>query len=225
MPLGMSSIAPRIGGVRDPLSSPSSPGSAVSQLLQQLGGGSSSSATSGSSSGSTSTNNLPTTSAPVVNNKAQTDPNVAWLINSIKGQAGQDNTQRAMDMATSQIRDAGAGLQKQLGASAAMRGIGGTGAEGLIQQNLGRSLQGQIGQAAANIQLQRQQQLDNLLTGATGAFATPGSQAIQSQQLALAQSGQQNQQAMAAQQLALQQQQQNFQQQQAILQMLSNLYG
>lgn len=191
------------------------------------GGGSSAKGGKATKAATSSTGSAPI-GAPVTNT-AQTDPNLQYLMGRIKERTeGPGVTERAMDRATSQIRDAGEGLSRQISEGAARRGVGGTGAEALQQRQLGNALQRDIAGAMADISLGREQDIDRLLLGAQGTFQAPGQQALQDRALANQAYATQQGLAMQAQQqqaqLQMAQQQQNMMQQQAILQALSSLW-
>lgn len=102
------------------------------------------------------------------------DPNLQWQIDAYKKRMGEDNTQRATDKATSSIRDAAEGMGMRAEVAGAKTGRGqGYGAAGISD-----AAQAAIGKSASDIQLGREQQLDNLLLGGQGTMAAPSNRGI-----------------------------------------------
>lgn len=169
-------------------------------------------------------------SSAVLKNSVQMDPNLQWLAGQVRGRiVGDEGGRRAIDVASSKIRDQGEGLQKALDASAASRGIFGSGAHAQQGQELAENVQRAQAGAAADVALGRQRDLDQFMLGATNVFETPARLAQGQQGLALQQylgeRGQDIQKYGIDKNALAQQQAQNWQQQMGLLNLLTSLYS
>lgn len=104
---------------------------------------------------------------------ATVDPNLQYQIEQYKARLGTDNTQHSIDRAGSAIRDQMAGLGEQADAAGAAAGRGPGYQAGAIAESGQRALAGQ----AADIESNRQAQLDALVLGGQGIMSAPGQQA------------------------------------------------
>ena len=173
---------------------------------------------------------MPHTAPPPLQNSANTDPNMNFLINQLKGRiAGDNGTGRAIDVAGSKLKDYGQGLSSALDADAAARGVYGSGAAGNKQQLLQQDLQRQMAGQAADISLGRQRDLDQLLLGSGNIFEAPARLAQADKQLGLqqylGQAGLDLQKYGIDKNSQMQQNAQNFAQQQQLMTALLGLYS
>lgn len=103
------------------------------------------------------------------------DPNLQWQIEEYKRRMGEDTTTRAIEQAAAVIRSQAAGMGEAGAAAGAATGRGpGYGAAGI-----GDASAAALAKSAANIELGRQQQLDQLLLGGQSIMGAPGEQTQQ----------------------------------------------
>ena len=136
-------------------------------------------------------------------NNVDPSQNLKWLEDQYKSRLTNDPTQRAMDRATSQIRDATTGLGKELGGNMARRGIAQSGIQTSGQQALAGDAQRQIANASSNIALGRERDLDALTMGGLGIMGAQDQLGLQKQQQGLNQWQAQNQAGQAGARLDL----------------------
>lgn len=141
-------------------------------------------------------------------NTAQTSPELQWLQEQYRQRLGQDPTQRAMDMATSQTRDITSGLQNELSGNLARRGMIGSGVETQQREKLAEQAQRAAAGQAGQITLGRQGQLDQLVAAGLPIMGAADQLTMQKQQLGLQQYQMQQQAYLAQLNQAMQQQQQ-----------------
>ncbi len=141
--------------------------------------------------------------APMTNN---VDPsaNLKRLQDLYEGRLTNDPTQRAMNRATSQIRDATTGLGKELGGNMARRGIAQSGIQTSGQQALASNAQQQIAGASADIAMGRERDIDNMVMGGLPIMGAQDQLGLQKQGMGLQQWQAQQQAELARQQLGLQ---------------------
>lgn len=84
------------------------------------------------------------------------------------------STNRAIDVATSHIRDAGEGQAQGIRNMLASRGVAGTGVEANMMGGLAAAQQRDIAGASAGIAMDREKANDAFMLGATGALGAPG---------------------------------------------------
>jgi hypothetical protein len=123
-------------------------------------------------------------SAPMSNNVTPS-PDLKWLQDQYKSRLSADTTGRAVDRASSQIRDATSGLSKELGGNMARRGMSGSGAYFQGQGNLAGQAQKAIAGASADIHLGRERDLDNLTMGGLGIMGSQDQLGLQKQRFGL----------------------------------------
>ncbi len=152
-------------------------------------------------------------------NNVDPSQNLQWLQDQYKQRLGQDPTQRAMNRATSQIRDATTGLGKELGGNMARRGIAQSGIQNSGQQALANQAQKQIAGASADIAMGRERDVDAMVMGGLPIMGAQDELGLRKQGLGLQQWQAQNQAELARQQLGLQAQAQAQQGQQAMMSM------
>lgn len=126
--------------------------------------------------------------APFVNT-AQVDPRLDRHAQRIEDRLAnpEASTGRAIDMATSKIRDAAAGRQRAIEEQYGAAGMGGSGFETSAALDLEGGVGRAIAGASADISLGRERDEDSFLLGATDALGAPGAAARQDRQLALQQ--------------------------------------
>lgn len=102
---------------------------------------------------------------PPLNNTVTPSADLTWLQDQYKGRLTADPTARATAKATSAIRDNTTGLMKEMGANFAARGMGQAGARKNAGIDLATDAQRRIADAASNIALGRERDLDSLVMG------------------------------------------------------------
>ncbi len=137
-------------------------------------------------------------------NNVDPSANLQWLQDQYKQRLGQDPTQRAMNRATSQIRDATTGLGKELGGNMARRGIAQSGIQTSGQQALANQAQQKIAGASADIAMGRERDIDNMVMGGLPIMGAQDELGLRKQGLGLQQWQAQQQAELARQQLGLQ---------------------
>lgn len=167
-----------------------------------------------------------------------TDPLLLEQVQNLRDRRSADQTQRATDQAGSQIRDFAAGQKAISDERAARSGR----SQGFQDSGIDEAAQRAQAGAAAKIQMNEEQRLDNLVLGGQAIMSAPAQEALQreagvtglisgqmgqagaganlalnQQQLALQQQAQQQNQALEQQRLQMQQQ---AQQQQMLMEML-----
>lgn len=156
--------------------------------------------------------------APLTNDVTPSG-DLKWLQDQYKQRLGADPTQRAMNRATSQIRDATTGLGKELGGNMARRGIAQSGIQTSGQQALANQAQQKIAGASADIAMGRERDVDAMVMGGLPIMGAQDELGLRKQGLGLQQWQAQNQAEIARQQLGLQAQSQAQQGQQAMMSM------
>lgn len=155
-------------------------------------------------------------------NVAATSPNIQKQIERYAERLSADPTQRAIDRSNRAIADSAALMAADQKANMARRGVMGTGVgDAFLQRRVFDPAQRQAAEAATQIALGRERDLDALVLQGTGLMRTPDELAIQRQNLALQQA--QLQDAAEARRAGMAQQQQ----QQAMAQWLAlaQMYG
>ena len=139
-------------------------------------------------------------------NTAAPDPLLSSAIKTFQDRAKADNTKRATDKVFSGAKSAAAGLNNDLDAQMARRGIGGSGLDARARTQVSEAAARAAAGGAANIQLGQQDRLDRLAQAGAGIAAMPAQLALQQQGLGIQQMSLQNQAQNQQAQLAMQQQ-------------------
>lgn len=182
-------VGPAAGGGARPAISPGM----ISDLFNNAGGGGG----GGSSPG------------PNFNNTAQSNPDLEYAINGLKGQLSNDTTGHAIDMAGGKLRDLAEGQKSAAAAGRTSRGVSGTGVDDYDNRRIDTGTQRAIAGTATDITLGREAQKDSIYGQIAGAGASQAgiNQADRSLALQQWQTDQANQrareQAQAAQQASI----------------------
>jgi hypothetical protein len=127
---------------------------------------------------------------PPITNDAGSDPNLQGLADRINKRLDDPmgSTGRAIDVATSNIRDANEGRRKAVSGMLARRGVLASSSipefgEAAIQRNEAAD----VNKASTNIALGRERDNDQMLLGAAGALSAPGNAARADRSLGLQQ--------------------------------------
>jgi len=127
----------------------------------------------------------PTANSPVapIQNTVERDPYVAQSQANIQKyiEGSDEFGQRAMDSAGMKTRDAYEGVYKALDADSARRGIGGSGAAGIIKGRAGERLAAALAQQNEDIALGEHKNVGDLL-GQSGQLALGATASMQAQQ-------------------------------------------
>lgn len=132
-------------------------------------------------------------------NTAQTDPRLGRQLDRLDERLNnpEGSTGRAIDVATSKIRDANEGRRKAVQGMLARRGVlSSSSIPEFSEASMQNSEAADVNQAATNIALQREQANDQVLLGATGAYTASGdaqraAQALGNQQWQMAEQARQ----------------------------------
>lgn len=146
-------------------------------------------------------------SLPQLTNNVDPSANLKWLEDQYKSRLTADPTKRAIQGATSGIRDATSGLAKELGGNLSRRGIGQSGIRTSGEQGLAQNAQRQIAGAASAITQGRERDIDAMTMGGLPIMGAQDQLGLQKQQQGLNQWTAQNQAQYQQQQLGLQSQQ------------------
>ena len=162
---------------------------------------------------------VPTT---LVNSAPRGDDNINWLLNKVKTRAdGPGVTDRAIDRAGSKIREFATGESERLKGRMARAGTMGTGVHEQGEAAISDNAQSNLAKAAADIEMGRERDIDQLLASTQGSFRAPA-------ELSLAERGQNVSQYNTQSQIELQRQaqaqQQAMEQQRVLLAAIQSLY-
>lgn len=119
---------------------------------------------------------------------SENDKNLDDYLSRVKGRMDSPDqwSGRAIDQATSKIRDATEGRRKALRSMMAKRGVmGDTSVPELSEASLSAQEGRDVAGAAADISTQRERDKDAFLLGSQGAFAAPGQANLQNRQMGL----------------------------------------
>lgn len=151
-------------------------------------------------------------------NTAAPVPGLQGAIDRFNSRFDADQTKRATDRVFTGAKSAAAGLNNDLDAQMARRGIGGSGLDARGRSQIAEAAARAAAGGAANIQMAQQDRLDRLATAGPGIEMMPANLALAQQGLGLQQLSLQNQSQNSQAQLAMQQAQMEQQRQQQQMQ-------
>lgn len=111
--------------------------------------------------------------------EATPDPNLQTQVDRLGQRLSTNTTQRAIDVANSDVKARTGAANEALTTDLARRGVLGTGAEAQLRQRITEAGQRESARNAANISLGRERDLDALTLGGQGIMAAPGQYQLQ----------------------------------------------
>lgn len=114
----------------------------------------------------------------------QVNPLLMEQVQNLRNRMSNDTTQQATDFANQNVRQQAGAAQRSLTEDLARRGMrGDSGVAAQLGGQISADAQRQMAGNAANIGLQRQANLDQLVLGGQGIMAAPGQQQLAQQQM------------------------------------------